>query len=613
MAISGAAALALFATSAARSSDRVGPIEVISLSQSVSSWQFGYVEHRLRLRNLSPDRTHTVEVILPAQSYGGSAGGIERLARRVVLHPLDAAEITLPQPARAIQGSSRAKIEVQGVTSKTVILPSMGSSFGDHYHQTRLPAFVSRGVNSDHLQAALTQALPRILAASPATKTASPVVSETMAAASAHSKTSRLEISLTRAESEIAAWSPAWLAYSCFAGVVLTSDEWRAAPAPVREALSRYAACGGVVVLVGDTNVTDTPTHWTQERLDVPGGTVGWTGIGNWMSVSAKPDAWESDTGVWTVGLFLAAAHRWKTDFDIGRTHKTYPVIDKLTVDAAGFFYLLIVFAVLAGPVLLWALARKQKRIWLLWIVPTASMIACAIILAYSLISEGVTATRRADTVIFLDQTRNEGVLAGLTGYYTPLTPGQGFRFSSETAVAPFERRGWRRSGSHPNWRIDHTRDQHWVSGFAQARVPQVVQVRKPFVALDRLDIQPGPNGGLVAVNGLGTDIATLRVRAPDGRWFGCDALAAGRRVELTAAEQPAANALSPAAAAAKATRTEGWAAGLTDLHPEKLAIEPGTYTAELAFCPFLERGLDGRMHNRERSVIVGRYAEPAR
>ncbi len=575
----------------AQGSERVGPIEVIPLSQSIASWRYGYLEHRVRLRNLSAEQAHTVEVILSGGNYGGRGATIERISRRVVLHPLDTVELSLPQPARTMY-VNRATIDVRGFAPQAVILPSLASA---HFRSGTGPTpllFVSRGVNSDHLTAAFETAL-------------GPPGRSTLGGRAAGSL-------LTRAESEIAAWTPQWLAYTSFAGVVLSGEEWRIAPLPVREALLRYVACGGTIVLTG---AAAPPPRWILEEESFDEGTVWRVSAGAVVNVDRLPDAWSRLTSERIAGLLQQAEVGWNTDADAGTIHARYPVMERLTSDRAGFFYLLIGFSILAGPVLLAILARKQRRIWLLWIVPVAATVTCVVILVYSLLSEGITATRRADVLVLLDQVRGEGALLGLAGYYAPLTPGRGLRFSADTALAPYERmQSWPRSGAaYPSWVIDHTRDQHLVSGFVQARVPLVTQVRKPFAASERLDVQAGADGGLAVVNGLGADIRILRVRAPDGAWFGSGPLAAGQRTTLTPEAPPSESASTPSMVMAGMAGLAGWVNGVSATRAESLALAPGMYAAELASNPFLERGIEGRLHNHERAILVGRYQDITR
>lgn len=578
----------------AAASDRVGPIEVIQLSQSAVSFQFGYIEHRMQLRNLSPQTVHSVDVIMPATSYTRRGAGIRRISRTVVLHPGDTAEVSLPQPARRIMGDNNAQIVVRGVISEAVHVPSRQTSTPN---QNAVSVFVSRAVNSDHLQQALTLVLDPGAATAPAPGGRPAYRGLTPVAA------------LTRAESEIAAWSPNWLAYSSFAGVVLSAGEWRAASASVREALFRYAACGGVVIFMGELAP---PNRWLLDQREIPGGMAWSIGIGQMYSMAAdNPDAWDAPIREEIVKQLRRSTARWSTDFTSGEAHRIYPVITELSIPVAGYFYLLLGFAALAGPGLLFLLARMNRKIWLLWAAPSLSTVACGIVLVYALYADGITPTRRADTLVFLDQLRHEGSVIGLTGYFAPLTPAGGVRFSAETALASFEKRS-----SHHHlqnrlaWRMDFTLGQHLASGLIQARVPEVLQIRKPFNARERLDIQTGADGSINALNGLGADIHLLRVRATDGRWFEGGPLGAGRRVDLTPiTQQNGARVKSVAVAVSDVTATSGWAAGLRALKVEDLDLASGTYAAELAHCPFLEHGIDGRLNNTERSIIIGRYA----
>lgn len=577
----------------AAASDRIGPIEIIQLSQSVTHHEFGYIEHRMQLRNLSTRSAHTVDIVLPANHHGtGVNRVIRRISHTVVLSPGDTAEISLPQPSRAISGCQNALFVVRGETRGEVLVPSRQSGFS---HGRILPLFVSRAVSTDPLNEALTSVLnPE--AASPST-----------GGRRSHRGSHTIAV-LTRAESEIPAWSPNWLAYSSFAAVVLSSGEWRMAPPAVREALLRYVACGGVLICMGETEV---PDRWVMGQRALPGGTLRAIGIGQMLSMTADTAAgWDADTRREIVALLRGSKARWNTDFSPADAQRIFPVMDHLVVSAGGYFYLLLGFALLVGPGLLILLARVGKKIWLLWAAPVFSLAACGAVMGYALTADGITPSRRADTLVMLDQTRHEGTVIGIVGYYAPLTPGDGLRFSADTALAVFETRLYHRHQrvGRPGWNIDYTRGQHMASGFVQARVPEVMQVRKPFTARERLDIQVGPDGALSALNGLGVNIQFLRVRAPDGRWFESGPLGAGRRVDL-ALVQGETGSTPVMQAVASVAASNGWAPGLNALETGELALVPGTYVAELASCPFLEPGIEGRLRNRERSIVIGRYA----
>src|SRR5690606_38357039 len=113
---------------------------------------------------------------------------------------------------------------------------------------------------------------------------------------------------------------------------------------------------------------------------------------------------------------------------------------------AGGIFFMLLAFAVLIGPLLMIWLARRNRRIWLLWMVPAAYGLACLLLLAYALIEGGVTPTRRSAALVLLDQPRHSGVAFGLIGLYAPLTPSGGLHFDPQSAVQPVERRQWHRN-----------------------------------------------------------------------------------------------------------------------------------------------------------------------
>jgi hypothetical protein len=588
-----ALAAAMLLSCCARAAEVIGPIEVTPLSQNVVLWNAGYLEHRVQVRNLSAAGAHRVRVVLPAESYGGG-GGLSRLSREVLLRAGDAAIVSLPQPALQLSGGQQASLEIDGARhQKSFVIPSLSSTFEHYYGSTYMPVWVARRVNSDEVGNQLTAACDRLVTARHGRKP---------------------EVRLTRAESECAAWSPNWLAYSCFAAVVISADEWREAPAAVREALLRYVACGGIVVCLGTIEPPDVWLQPTRELIE--GGQRIWQqGAGELrLHAAATPAAWSAAEADALARRLMDVTERsgaWDATTDSAAAHRDFPVMERFSNPAGGIFFMLLAFAVLIGPVLMIWLARRNRRIWLLWMVPAASGLACLLLLVYALIEGGVTPTRRSAALVLLDQPRHSGVAFGLTGLYAPLTPSGGLHFDAQSAVLPIERRQWRRN--MPPREIDFTRDQHLVSGWLQPRVPTVFRVRRPFTARERLDIRATAGGGLEVVNGLGADIGALRIVTANGRHFAATGLVAGARAQLApVAPPPPAGAVRSAQAAALLAGRRDWGAGLAALKPDGLRLEPGCYVAELGSCPFLDRGLEGRAHASERSVVLGRFEEAA-
>src|SRR5439155_282988 len=102
-------------------------------------------------------------------------------------------------------------------------------------------------------------------------------------------------------------------------------------------------------------------------------------------------------------------------------------------------FALMILFSLGIGPVNLWLLAHYKRKLWLLWTVPLISLCTCVAVFGYMVLAEGWQGHARIESVTILDQTEPEprANTLGRCGLYSPITPGDGLRFSLATEITP--------------------------------------------------------------------------------------------------------------------------------------------------------------------------------
>src|SRR5205085_10307058 len=134
---------------------------------------------------------------------------------------------------------------------------------------------------------------------------------------------------------------------------------------------------------------------------------------------------------------------------------------------------LMLGFAVPIGPVNMIVLARKNRRLWLLWTVPAISLVTCLAVFGYMLAAEGWQGHRRVAALTRPDGPSHRATTLAWAGFYSPLTPGDGLHFSQDTEVAPqsaTEFRYGRRGGNAHT--LDWGQDQHLARGWVQPRVP---------------------------------------------------------------------------------------------------------------------------------------------
>jgi hypothetical protein len=266
----------------------------------------------------------------------------------------------------------------------------------------------------------------------------------------------------------------------------------------------------------------------------------------------------------------------------------------------------MLVFVVLIGPVNIFVLAKLNRRIWLLWTIPSLSFLFCVIVFIHSLLAEGITPTTRIESITLLDQEEHRAVSLGIAAYYCPLTPGDGVHFPYEYEVIPVIRStGIRDRGTAK--RIDNTRDQHFKSGWITARLPSHFYIRSHEPRRERIEFERNGDGSITAVNGLGTDIVQLIVSDDNGCLYSSQKIKAGERVPLIPTGSTfgkATTELTP-----RSLYTMGsWYGAIHDVQKKPVSmLIPGSYYAELDTAPFIREGLAGTALRKHRSIVLGR------
>jgi hypothetical protein len=423
-------------------------------------------------------------------------------------------------------------------------------------------------------------------------------------------------------------WPESWLGYSRYDGVVVSSKALAALKAEARTALFQYVECGGSLTVLGSGKVADS---WTPERNDRARYTLHRPGFGQCVVADDNVPLWHGEFWAVVARSWGDTAKPWTVNYSPVEANQRFPVVENLALPARGLFALIVVFAIVLGPVNLWLLARWKRRIWMLWTVPLISAVTCAAVFGYMVVAEGWSGHLRTDAITVLDQKTQRASTLGWTGVYTPLTPGDGLRFSPETELTlqlgTNSRDGFRnyRRGSGKSCEIDWSDGQRLTRGWVSARVPTHFRLRKSEATRLRVTVRRDQDGGLAAVNGLGAEINNLTVADERGRLYVGGPIAAGAKVTL----QPAGKSLPPEAPPAPVPPGQfpppggepapeqrvtprdvyrgDWLGQARTMRssPEKY-LAPLHYLADVAGSPFVEDGLPNAGDARRSAVVLG-------
>ncbi len=411
-----------------------------------------------------------------------------------------------------------------------------------------------------------------------------------------------------RCELEASGWSESWLAFTPFDLVVLSRTDLAAMTAAQQSALWSYIEAGGGLAVLG---LTELPKLWQPAATPNPspfrpsGMSRHYLGFGQCMV---------------TEGVSITALNRVQTDLmremarecgqvwqsmpTEGNANSEFPVVEDARIPVRGIVFIMLAFILAVGPLNIFFCARANRRTAMLCTIPLISFITCAIVFGYSLVSEGITPTTRTEAVTVLDQVSHRATTLARQAFYTPLTPGDGLRYSHDTEVTPLL--DVNRYDGGNSRELELSQAQHLTRGWVTARVPAHFALRKSETRRERITMQKLPDGRVTVVNGLGADIQALWLRDDKGRLFKGQALKAGQNSALFA-DPGSTVSVAPPVNKISGLYQGSWVAAheaLTTARDTYLA--PGNYLAVMDETPFIETGLAKPGKSRSRQTIIG-------
>ncbi len=406
-----------------------------------------------------------------------------------------------------------------------------------------------------------------------------------------------------RSELEAANWSESWLAYTCFDLVVLSRSDLAAMNAAQQNTLRSYVEAGGGLAVLG---LTELPKAWqsgaiAQPRFEAINRFS--VGFGKLLCVEVGAISGLTRTQVDALKeLARESGQVWQSMPNDSGANSEFPIIEDTRIPVRGIVFIMLAFILIVGPFNLYFCARANRRIAMLWTIPLISFVTCAIVFGYSLVSEGITPTTRTEALTFLDQAAHRATTLARQAFYTPLTPGDGLRYSHDTEVTPLVDVNNYSGGNSRE--LELSQAQHLTRGWVTARVPAHFALRKSETRRERLQVQRLSDGRVTVLNGLGADIQTLWLRDDKGRLFKGEGLKAGQNAALSV------NSTASATASANSLGTlyqGAWVGAHDALSSDPgNSMRPNTYLAVMATAPFIETGLAKPGNARARQTIIG-------
>ncbi|MDR0704620.1 MAG: hypothetical protein LBF88_06480 [Planctomycetaceae bacterium] len=597
--------------------------EIPMTSDAGTSTSYGYLEYRFRVTNKDA-KAHTVGLEIPKTSFSRYQTALSRSANSVVVPPESAVILRLLQPAFPMNGSGDAQVIIDGRYQKDPTPFRKINNHGQSYYSHEIAnIFTSRDVPGDLrnlFQIGIPPEKPEHAEGATATAPTGHAVSF-----SGHGGTSAPpELMPWTSNVPVEEWSDYWLAYTRFDAIIVIDSEWREIQerhAGIFDALKKYVEAGGILGVVG-TNWS-VPKHWLPAEDDTQNSARKYQAVLGLVYVFDK----NMETAKPAIEPFretvLKQTKLWRDTYDHrpagssiivneARLLSLLPVVADYGINIKLIMVLIIVFAVLIGPVNIYVLSLMKRRIWLMWTVPLTSLVAGVSVLSVSLFQEGFLRQSSSATYTVLDQQREEAVTFGFVGFYSTLTP-RGLIFAPETeataCITPY------RNSKSLEFYLIAGGNQFLTHGWINARIPSYFAIRKAQSQRKERITFDWTADSPTAANGLGVDINKLTVCSPKGELLTAHHIKAGEKVSLTVSSIPKETIAVPITISKSGAFNE-----IRQTYSQIIPNGPGTfissnhlpagsYLAELeVWNPFVEEGLDRTTPYQNKTIIFGLF-----
>ncbi len=591
-------------------SSNFGDISIKIESITSGATGVGYDEYRATIINHSPNKSHRVTLTAPASPVRNSGARIDELNRTVEVAPASTAKVSLFLPELPLAGIDFAVVIDGQQQQDPVPIDSARSGAWVRRVNNKVYLLVSQSVGKSGLMNDST-------------------LEKGLADASGN-----IDVAYLSYEFPLSEWSANWLGYSRFDGVVVSADDLQSMPEGVRSALLRYVECGGSMLVLGswetpaqwqarpqlvltiksedeDETETETETELKKKSLSSAAPIKNdlktyYVGFGT-LSMTGATDPQQIAVSQWNGLKFDWEGSRQDDRYyaSISDINQRFSVIDRIGVPVRGLFILMILFVIVIGPINMIWLARRKKKIWLLWTIPAISLLTCLVISAFSLFGEGLSATSRTEAMTILDEVSRRATTIGWTAFYSPITPGEGLHFSYDTELQAQLPRRWEfGSGGGPARGVDWTSDQHLASEWITARVPAYFKFRKSETRRERLTVREEADGSVGIVNGLGAGIRQLWWADGKGDIYTATNIPAGAESKLTAINLKA---TVNAVRLRDVFLEDDWLGEFNTIEVNpRMSLRSNSYIAVLDASPFVEEGLRDVKTRKAKTLVYG-------
>lgn len=559
--------------------------------QAVSN--HGYTEISFTVVNNSFSKAHVVELFFPenVNNFRNSSVYLEKISRTMTIQPNSKLKFILYQPNYPVYGHS-CKIKIDGkLQFKSIALWPVKFIHLNYYSNFPYCVLISQSISKD-----LNLRIKN------------PYKSKYKSKRRKYKK-KKEAFFFYRNLRNLSDWNSNWLSLSKYDGIIIHKNDIERKPATAKIALQNYTRCGGIVIFCGFKGEQFFDDIASLDHNKVINDSVQFRvieyGFGKIIEVPINYKKWSNNTKSQIRSSIKETNEALTHSMRVLEANNKLPVVKSMKLPIRGLYILLIVFVFLIGPINVVLLSRRNKRIWLLWTIPSISLVTTVLIILYSLFSEGWRGKINFATITILDQNVHNATTIGLVGYYTVLIPDKPLKFTEETELTVQNY-----ADTKPErLTIDWSDGQSLVNGWLTSRIPEHFLVRKNEYRRERLLIRKTGNDALLITNGLGADIKQLILRL-DNKEYVTKNISAGETIKLL--RYNAAGNYESSRASIRNIFVDFKSAKYQMINIEKFFLsgnkylKNGNYIAELKGSPFFPNNLGYTGQEKYQTIVFG-------
>lgn len=318
-------------------------------------------------------------------------------------------------------------------------------------------------------------------------------------------------------------WTDQWLDYSSYEQIWIELANWNQLEQAQKEAINAWVRHGGHLVVYGGTqnllNFWDGPVSKIGDSVYTSSVVFGF------VSVCPAYSELNGQERNYFIDDLKKAFMPWVADSNYAPNELGVHL--ESDIHLRGFIVLLLIFACLLGPINIYILFRRNKRMWLYATVPAFSVLASLGIFAFSYFYYGSENHVQRYALVFLDQTQKRANILGYDALLPMTSYSKGLSFPLNAEVDPLI------EDRSPHWRsLTIEEDQRFRKGWLPARTLSQFRFRFEETRRERLLFER-EGDALYATNHLGAEVERFLYHGLDGQHFAAPKLPVGKRVKL--------------------------------------------------------------------------------